>query len=113
MSRYNDDPDALRNSFDSLLMMTESLNVPAEQLEKMGLDKNMSLTDNLDKLFDSFVKNNEYLSPEAKQSALISSRGTAPFICKSPCSGRKAYGGTYPRGYPFKGALNGGLHKGR
>lgn len=73
MSRYNDDPDALRNSFDSLLMMTESLNVPAEQLEKMGLDKNMSLTDNLDKLFDSFVKNNEYLSPEAKQSALISS----------------------------------------
>ncbi len=73
ISRYNDDPDALRNSFDSLLMMTESLNVPAEQLEKMGLDKNMPLTDNLDKLFDSFVKNNEYLSPEAKQSALISS----------------------------------------
>lgn len=73
MSRYNDDPDALRNSFDSLLMMTESLNVPAEQLEKMGLDTNMTLTDNLDKLFDSFVKNNEYLSPEAKQSALISS----------------------------------------
>jgi len=73
MSRYNDDPDALRNSFDSLLMMTECLDVPAEQLEKMGLDKNMTLTDNLDKLFDSFVKNNEYLSPEAKQSALISS----------------------------------------
>lgn len=73
MSRYNDDPDALRNSFDSMLMMTESLAVPAEQLEKMGLDKNISLTENLDRLFDSFIKNNEFLSPEAKQSALISS----------------------------------------
>lgn len=73
MSRYSDDPDALRNSFDSLLMMTESLDVSSEQLEKMGLDKNLSLADNLDKLFDSFVKDNEYLSPEAKQAVLISS----------------------------------------
>ncbi|MGN1106382.1 MAG: hypothetical protein ACI4RH_06995, partial [Huintestinicola sp.] len=73
MSRFNDDPEALRESFDSLLMMTESFDIPPEAMEKMGLDKELSLADNLEKLFDSFIKDNEYLSPEAKQASLISS----------------------------------------
>lgn len=72
MSRYNDDPEALRESFDSLLMMTESLNVPPDTMEKMGLDKTQTLTENLEKLFDSYIKDNEYLPPEAKQASLIS-----------------------------------------
>ncbi|MGN0638327.1 MAG: hypothetical protein ACI4J0_08140 [Huintestinicola sp.] len=72
MSRYNDDPEALRESFDSLLMMTESLNISPEAMEKMGLDKNFSPAENLEKLFDSYIKDNEYLPPEAKQAALIS-----------------------------------------
>ncbi|MBQ5334184.1 MAG: hypothetical protein J6K92_13140 [Oscillospiraceae bacterium] len=73
MSRYNDDPDALRGSFDSLLMMCENLKLSPEQAEKMGLDNNLSLTENLEQLFDDYIKGNEYLSPEAKQSALINS----------------------------------------
>ncbi|MCI7766842.1 MAG: hypothetical protein MSJ26_02525 [Oscillospiraceae bacterium] len=71
MSRYNDDPDALRGSFDSLLMMCEGIKLPPEQAEQMGLDKNLSLTENLEQLFDEYIKGNDYLSPETKQSALI------------------------------------------
>ena len=73
MSRYNDDPEALRESFDSLLMMTESLDVSPETVEKMGLDKTLPLAENLEKLFDSYIKGNEYLPPEAKQASLINS----------------------------------------
>lgn len=73
MSRFNDDPETLRESFDSLLMMTESFELPPEAMEKMGLDKSLPLAENLEKLFDSFIKDNEYLSPEAKQASLISS----------------------------------------
>lgn len=79
MSRYNDDPNALKDSFDSLMKMAESLDYTPEQLEAVkqkfsisAMDAGKSLGENLAKLFDMYVAKNEYLSPKARQAALIS-----------------------------------------
>jgi len=72
MSRYNDSPESLRDSFEPLLMMSEGLDMPPEAMQKLGLDPSRSLTDNLKLLFDNYIKGNEYLSPEIKQGTLIS-----------------------------------------
>lgn len=78
MSRYNDDPNALKESFDSLMKMTESLDYSPEQLEQIkqqynvtGLDPKKSLGENLARLFDKYVTGNQYLSPKARLAALI------------------------------------------
>ncbi len=70
MSRYNDSPGALKESFESLLKLTESLNLSESQLNALGTGGE-KLADMLTKLFDGYVMKNEYISPEAKQSALL------------------------------------------
>ena len=71
ISRYNDNPDALKGSFDSLIKLAENIDLTPEQSAAMGLDSEMSLSECLTKLFDSYIMKNEKLSPEIKQSIFL------------------------------------------
>ncbi len=72
MSRYTDSPDALRDSFESLLSLAANLEFTPEQSEKLGIDPQKTPAENLKELFDSYVIKNEYLTDSAKSSAMFS-----------------------------------------
>lgn len=71
MSRFNDNPDSIRDSFEALLSLSENISLSAAQLEALGLDPNSTLGDNLSALFDKFIQKNEYLSSQAKEALLM------------------------------------------
>lgn len=73
MSRFSDNPDSITGSFDALLKLSESLALTPSQMSALGLDGSKSLADNLSALFDKYISKNEYLSAQARQSALLDS----------------------------------------
>ena len=72
MSRYTDSPEALRESFESLLNLSENVELTPEQTEKLGLDPQKTLSENLRQLFDSYVIKSEYMNDNAKITAMFS-----------------------------------------
>lgn len=71
MSRYNDDPESLKGSFESILKLSENFSLTPEQLSQLGGKEGQSLPDILRNLFDSYISKNEYFSQSVKQSALL------------------------------------------
>lgn len=73
ISRYNDNPAALKESFDSLLKLAQGITLSQGQLELINGGSGDSLTTTLTKLFDSYIMGNDHLTPEIKQSSLMDS----------------------------------------
>lgn len=72
MSRYTDSPEALRESFESLLSLAENIELTPEQAEKLELDPEKTLSENLRQLFDSYVVKSEHMNDNAKIAAMFS-----------------------------------------
>lgn len=74
MSRYSNNPSALKESFAAILAIAENLKFSPETLAALTGDTEASaLTEALEKLFDSFILHNAYISGDEKQSSLINS----------------------------------------
>lgn len=75
MSRYTDSPDALKSSFESLLHISENIELTEAQQEKLGLQidesKGETLASKLMDMFDKFITKNENIDPEIKLKALF------------------------------------------